>query len=58
MKHEMRIYVKFYIEEYLALHEMAEEDLREEAEELRYLIREEANRRGITIQLKDRLKEE
>ena len=27
-------------------------------EEMRYLIREEANRRGITIQLEDQLKEE
>ncbi len=43
---EMRFYVKLDLEEYRALVKMARQDLREEREELRYLIREESIRRG------------
>lgn len=44
---DMRIYVKLDLEEYRALVEMAKADLREDREQLRYLVREEAKRRGI-----------
>jgi len=44
---DMRLYVKLDLEEYRALAEMAKADLREDREQLRYLVREEAKRRGI-----------
>ncbi len=44
---DMRLYVKLDLEEYRALAEMAKADLREAREQLRYLVREEAKRRGI-----------
>lgn len=44
---DIRLYVKLDLEEYRALAEMAKADLREDREQLRHLVREEAKRRGI-----------
>ena len=47
---EMRLYLKLNMTEYQALAAMAQAELREDREQLRYLLREEAQRRGLLIE--------
>jgi hypothetical protein len=55
---EMRLYLKLDIAEYRALAAMAKAELRDDREQLRYLLREEAQRRGLLVDSSSSMPEE
>ncbi len=44
---EKRLYLKLNMKEYRALATMAQAELREDRDQLRYLLRQEAQKRGL-----------
>ena len=55
---EMRLYLKLDMAEYRALAAMAKAELRDDREQLRYLLREEAQRRGLLTDSSSSMPEE
>ena len=55
---EMRLYLKLDMAEYRALVAMAKAELRDDREQLRYLLREEAQRRGLLADSSSSMPEE